>query len=211
MTNLATRVSTALRRKYPGPNGRKRVAAILGIDENLINAVPESAGNGNEDRLTKVRAEMEALLQDGATGNRLHPDLRNEINTILDQICPWPSNVYRDSDRDLAGDNGVEKLRQFLKPHLSSDDIETAVKLIGGMPANALEGGMHGALSRKTVERAKTQVAQDAKLARRFPGIENIMIEAPPLAVDAKPLKLGPSRAAVERFNKKYPDAARIC
>jgi hypothetical protein len=143
MSNVAAaRVSSALKRRFPGPNGKRDVARILGIDSSLISgAAPEPAGgNGNGDsEIKKLKADIEALLAEGNLSNRIHESLRAELLELLKRAAP--SSVMADDDED---DEGVRRLAEFLKTQggFGADDIEKACDFArrarDQMPANAL-------------------------------------------------------------------------
>ncbi len=215
-----SRLGAALKRRFPGPAGRKKVASILGIDESLISAAaPEPAVNGggegeNDDRLQELRNAIEAALSEGNKVNRVHPELHGKILELLKRAAPPTVDMARDNETD---EERREKFREFLKTAgLGEDDVMKACDIVSrarsardAMPANALEGGAGGALSGKKVDRPRTRIAADElRLQRRFPGIELIVGEV----ADRHAMDLRPdfSRASMERFAKRFPGAAAI-
>jgi hypothetical protein len=217
-----SKLGAALKAKFPGPGGRQKVARILGIDADVINgAATEPAGGnggGNSDAdLTKLRTDIEALLSEGYLSNRIHGSLRAELLDLLKRSTP--SSVMADDNEDDEG----RRFAEFLKEKgFDEADIKTAINLARGngieardaMPANALNGGMGGALSGVRYQPRHYDLAADARLKRRFPGIENIAVDAAPSERRDAPAPASRpdfSRSAMEKFAKKYPDAARIC
>ena len=194
----ASKLAHALRTKYGSERaGKRRVASILGLDENLFEVPGAAATSGNGDGdadLTKLRTDIEALLSEGNLSNRIHADLHAELLELLKRAAP--SSVMAGDMTEEERERAFKKLLRD-KGGLSDHEISEALDIASGggrakdtMPEPGLpsRGGQGGA-----VHRAKTQIGADARLRHKYPGIENIIVEAPPLAADASPIKLGPS------------------
>jgi len=208
-----SKLGRALRARFPGPGGHKRVAQILGIDAALIaNAAPDPAVNGSgesesDDRLNELRTAIEAALSEAAKSNKVHDSLRSEILEILKRAVP-SSVTAGDSETD---EERHKKFRQFLRSQgLAEDDITKACDIVARvgkardqMPANGLEGGAGGARSGKNVDRLQTRIAADERRLDRKFGVARIIGER--RDADHSSIATGPSRRQVDRTFKKYP------
>jgi hypothetical protein len=218
-----SKLGAALKRRFPGKNGRKHVASILGIDESLISAAaPEPAVGGNgesegDDRLKELRTAIEAALSEGDHSNRIHPELLGKILELLKRASPPSVDMARDDETE---EERREKFREFLKrAGLGEDDVMKACDIVSrprsardAMPNPGLpsRGGMGGATSGSTYMPPELRIANDARLQKRFPGIELVVgevVDRRPAAMDARP---DFARASMVRFAKRYPDAAEI-
>jgi hypothetical protein len=205
------KLGAALRARYSGPAGRKKVARILGIDENLIaKAAPEPAvGNGeskSKANIKELRHALSAAIEKAGLANRIHSDVAAEILELLDRHAPYA----------LDEDDPLASFKKLLRANgLSEDDVMKACDIVARarsardqMPANALEGGAGGASSGKKVDRKTRIAADELRLRKRYPGFEAIVGER--RDADHSSIATGPSRSQVERFCRKYPGVELI-
>ncbi len=212
-----SKLGRALKARFPGPRGVKRVAAILGIDENLIaNAAPDPAVGGNSESNSKanvqeLRHAFSEAIEKAGLSNRIHEDVAQELLEILDSLAPAMAPALDGEKADLEG---------FLKKSglLTAADVKHAMDLVSrarsardAMPNPGLpsRGGMGGATSGSKYSPPELRLASDARLRKRFPGIELVRGEIVDRrhAMDARP---DFSSRALERFAKRYPNAAAI-
>jgi hypothetical protein len=213
---MTTALAAALKKRFPGADGKKNLLRRLGLSmDDLLNPGAPSGG-GNADQLQKMRTALESVLS-GVDDERLVASFLK----VMDEFAPTDRVDASDPNaaraRELAaGDDGQEAFRALLKKAgLSDETIDEALRI-------AAAGGNGEAVDRLPVHAAGkggfggyghgVKVAADerrrAEFDLRFPNANAIAIgfDYGPARHRARPF----SDAAIDDYNKRFPDAARI-
>ena len=201
-----SKLSTALRQKFPGPLGPRAALRALGLDADVL----EVPGSNKGDDARTMRVAIENLLSE------LHLD-EGQVKRILEvmdkhaRLDELPdSDPHAKRAGELAGGEDedadwLEKLREFFKSKgLADADIDEALRLAGGgEPAGDRQRlGRDMALD----DRARAE----AELTRMFgENFSRIGFEPSLRADRSRPVR-GPSQKSVDEFHRMFPGAAAI-
>ncbi len=191
-----SKFSDALRKKFPGPKGRRQVAALLGIDADLINGAVPPASSGKDDPLMAMRSEIEEALS-----GLENEQLVSRIIAIMDKHAE--AHAGHADDDETEG----ERFRAFLKARggLSDEDINRAVQIVCGAadysPENVFQAGLRG-----------SQIAGDAEIMRDITRLCFSRISREPDFVDRRPspVKVGMDSAGAAELHRMFPGIERI-
>lgn len=207
-----TALGIALRRRWPGADGRKALMKKLGITmDDLLKPSAGGGGSANPDQLKLMRAAVEKELS-GLEDERYVA----RMLAVLDEFCPTDRAEADDPNRDKAAalvGNDVDNLAQvrahLKKAGLSDESIDEALRIAaaGGneakdrLPLDATRGGFGGYRSDRG--RAPGERFASDEYLQRFP---SAVVVAPAYAPDRARSRSTswPNAAGLADYEKRF-------
>ena len=168
-----TALGIALRRRWPGADGRKALMKKLGItmDDLLKPAAPGGGGSTDLDGARALRLDIENNFLAGMQDEKLAAALL----AIMDKHVGDQKRLDADDPRagrvrEIVGDDELQKARDYLMGlGLSADDVERAIALARGdtgasdvLPTSG-PGGLGGAIGGRTRSPGERVFAADER------------------------------------------------
>jgi hypothetical protein len=151
MATSKSALAVALRKRFPGTDGKKTLLRQLGLTMDDLAAPAPGGGGGGDDRLRALRIEIENAL--GEMKNLPEGSVAKILATLdkhvrLDKLPD--GDPQAEAVREITGDDQLEKFRALLRgAGMTEADIEKAIELGRSgandrLPLDGTRGGFGG-------------------------------------------------------------------
>jgi hypothetical protein len=208
------------------PGDWKRFRRALDMMPDGLSPAPNAGATGHEreaeERLTKLRQELETLI--GAGGLDLLDESKGKIIALLNRHCGSATKARR-AGADKADDDDDDAFAKYLRGRgLDESDIEEAKRIVASyeapasdkLPVNALRGGYSGRLSGRSRDDAEAHLLErfgpdgPIRIGAAVPG-RGEFDDAQHDRRGARDRRLAADRADGEaNFLRRFPEAAHI-